>query len=220
MFNVCSACGLYDAAKWVDAARGVAVCPHCRHAQPFRQLPLFVLTGASGTGKTTVCQALVDALPECVVLESDILWRPEFDEPATGYRSYREVWLRLAKNIGQNGRPVLLAGTAIPEQFESCVERRYFAASHYLALVCAPETLRRRLQQRPAWRASGTPAFIERMVQFNTWLDEHAAHTEPPMTLLDTTEQPLGQTVARVGQWVRSRLPELPGITPKWVTAR
>ena len=92
MFNVCAECGLYAADKHVrplDGSLALAVCPHCGHGHPFRQLPLFMLTGASGAGKTTVCLELASAqsraedwAPACVYLEQDILWRDEFAGPA------------------------------------------------------------------------------------------------------------------------------------------
>src|SRR6266496_6638262 len=69
-------------------------------------------------------------------LVSDILWGAVPATPANNYSDYRNMWLRVAKNIGQAGRPVVLCGTAIPEQFETCPERRYFSTLHYLAMVC------------------------------------------------------------------------------------
>ncbi len=45
-------------------------------------------------------------------------------------------WLRLARQIGQAGLPVVLDGMTIPEQIEPLGERRYFSSVHYLALVC------------------------------------------------------------------------------------
>jgi hypothetical protein len=126
MFNTCPGCGQYSVEKTIDPAGPFAVCPFCGHRHRFLQLPLFVVTGASATGKTTVCLALQSSLPECVVLECDVLWRPEFADPENDYRAFRDVWLRLAKNIGQAGRPVVLCGSAIPAQYEPCPERRYF----------------------------------------------------------------------------------------------
>ena len=41
--------------------------------QPARRLPLFVVTGASGSGKTTVHPHLVAALHEAVVFDVDWL---------------------------------------------------------------------------------------------------------------------------------------------------
>ncbi|HEX3270208.1 MAG TPA: AAA family ATPase [Ktedonobacterales bacterium] len=207
MFNVCAQCGEYVVEKIVDAARSVAICPLCGYEQPFLRQPLFVITGASGAGKTAVCRALTPRMRQrCVVLESDILWGLVSASAEDDYRSYRNVWLRLAKNIGQAGLPVILCGTALPDQFERCPERRYFSTLHYLALVCDEAALRERLTLRPAWRESQSEEFLERMVAFNRWLIEHAPTTTPPMTILDTTTDPLDETVAKVEQWIGERL--------------
>ena len=206
MFNVCPQCGEYAEEKQIDAAGPFVICPHCQYAHPFLQQPLFIVTGASGAGKSAACLALVPVLKECVVLESDILWGLIPATPEDDYRSYRNVWLRLAKNIGQAGRPVVLCGSAVPEQFERCPERRYFSTLHYLALVCEDEALIERLKQRPAWRRSGSIETLERMAQFNRWLKEHASATQPPMTLYDTTSRSVAETVAYTAAWIRQRL--------------
>jgi broad-specificity NMP kinase len=164
------------------------------------------VTGASGAGKSVVCLALVPILQECVVLDSDILWGIIPATAEDNYRSYRNAWLRIAKNIGQSGRPVVLCGSAIPEQFESCPERRYFSTLHYLALVCEDKALIERLEQRPAWRKSGSAETLEGMAQFNRWLQEHASRTQPPMTLYDTTNRSISETVGDIAQWIRQRL--------------
>ena len=206
MFNVCPRCGAYSDAKPVDPAGPFVVCPACGHRQPFAWLPLFIVSGASGTGKSAVCLHLPAALPECVALETDILWG---QVPATAddnYRSYHNLWLRLAKNIGQGGRPVVLCGTALPDQVEPCAERRYFTAVRYLALVCDDDVLVERLRSRPAWRGC-PPSFIEDMRHFNRWVREHAVATTPPMTLLDTSYRPLGESVEQTVRWARSHLP-------------
>lgn len=206
MFSVCPNCGEYCVEKSIDTSGPFAICPYCHYAHPFLQQPLFIISGASGTGKTTVCLSLVSKLKECVVLEQDILWGMV---PATledNYRSYRNVWLRIAKNIGQSGRPVVLCGTAIPEQFEECPERRYFSILYYLTLVCDDDLLVERLQHRPEWRQTHTIEFLEDMVQFNSWLKANAHITRPPMTLCDTSHQDIDETVMYVAKWVRERL--------------
>ena len=140
-------------------------------------------------------------------MESDILWRPEFDTPEDGYRAYRNLWLRIAKNIAQSGRPVVLVGSAVPEQFEVCPERRYFSEIHYLALVCADEILVARLRARPAWRRSGTAEVLSTMTAFNQWLRSHAEATSPPMSLLDTSHLTLEQSVSWTHTWIQQRWP-------------
>ena len=187
MFNVCPQCGEYSVEKTIASIGPFAICPFCQCAHPFLQQPLFIITGPSCAGKTTVCLALVPLMEECVIMESDILWGAFPATPENNYSDYRNMWLRVAKNIGQAGRPVVLCGTAIPEQFETCPERRYFSTLHYLAMVCDDSLLRERLQHRPQWRGSGSDDVVERMVQFNHWLKEHATTTNPPMTLYDST---------------------------------
>jgi len=61
MFNVCPQCGAYSVEKNIEpgATTTVAICPTCGYAQSFLQLPLFIITGASGAGKTTICRELV-----------------------------------------------------------------------------------------------------------------------------------------------------------------
>ncbi len=84
---------------------------------PLSYATFILIGGASGTGKTTVCLSLISMLKECVVLEKDILWGMVPATPEDNYRSYRNLWLRIAKNIGQAGRPVVLCGTALHDQF-------------------------------------------------------------------------------------------------------
>ncbi len=67
MFNVCPRCGEYAVEKSIDPSGSYAICPFCRYAHPFLQQALFIITGASGSGKTTVCLKLVSLLKECVV---------------------------------------------------------------------------------------------------------------------------------------------------------
>jgi hypothetical protein len=206
MFNVCPECGQYSEEKAIDATGPAAICPFCGYGHPFRRLPLFVLTGASGTGKTAVCLRLPSVLPECVALECDILWRREFVQEKDDYRAFRNTWLRMAKNVAQAGRPVLLSGSATPGQYEACPERRYFTESHYLALVCDENELRRRLEARPPWRGSSDGRTIERMLAFNRWFMDNAGETAPSMSLLDTTDLGVVDAVQQVAAWVRAKL--------------
>ena len=206
MINVCSQCGLYRADKNVDAAKSIVICPECGHERPFYFSPLYLVGGASGTGKSAVVEPLLRLNPPAVVLEADILWRPEFDKPDEEYRDFFETWLRLAKNMAQNGRPPLLlgAGLVVREKIERCVEARYFSQIHYLALTCRDDLLVSRLQARPAWRGSGTPAFIEEQLAFNRWCCEQQGRT-PNFSTLDTSDITLNDAADRLLAWVQSR---------------
>lgn len=207
MFNVCHQCGLYRRDKLIDLTGPYAVCPECGHRHPFRRLPLLLVAGPSAAGKSSVCHALVGNIDGVVLLDSDILWRREFDTPEDRYRDYFETWLRMAKNISQSGRPVVLfgAGMGVPENIEPCVERRYFSGTYYLALVCNDEVLVERLKARPAWRGSGEQAFVDRQVQFNHWFKDQQ-NGSYPVSLIDTTDVSLEDTVQQVRAWIHEKM--------------
>jgi len=197
---------MYRADKVIDPSGPYAVCPECGYPHPFLYLPLMVVSGASGTGKSTLCNHLMGKVEGAVLLDSDILWRAEFDKPEDDYRDYFETWLRMCKNIHQSGKPVVLfgAGVGVPANLENCIERRYIAQIHYLALVCSDEVLAQRLIQRPSWRGSGDAQFIQRHQAFNQWFIEYnQAQTQPPITLLDTGSRTIDGTAEQVTTWIR-----------------
>ena len=208
MMDICYGCGELRADKTIDPSGPYAICPVCSHRHAFRQLPLLAIGGASGTGKTAVGQLLLGTVDEAIVLEGDLLWSERFNTPGDGYQSFFDTWLRLARNISQAGKPVVLlnAGAAIPSNLEGSVQRRYFTRIHYCALVCEETAMIDRLKRRPAWRRSSEPAFLERNVAFNAWLKANAAGSAPPIALLDTTADPPAATAEKVRAWIQSRL--------------
>ena len=203
MFNICQQCGLWSYEQAIEPIGPYAICPHCGHQHPFRQLPLFIITGPSGAGKSTLSIELAPQLPRYVCLDSDILWGHVPATPEDDYRSYWNVWLSMAVAINQSGRSTVLFGTALPDRLETSPYRRYFSATHYLALLCSDETLIQRLRARPAWRRSSSEAFIISMLDFTHWLKEHASTTQPPVTLLDVTGQSIERTAASIVQWLQ-----------------
>ena len=204
MFNVCPTCGDYRADRAIEPEGMYAICLNCGFRHKFLRLPLFILTGASGVGKSTVCLTLAARMKDVVVMDSDILSHSEFDQPETNYREYRETWLRVCKYISQAGKPVVLCGVGEPTQFEQCIERRYFSELHYLALICDDQVHASRLKNRPMWSSSSRDEFIKEQVKFNRWLLDNARITEPPMTLLDTSALDVDETAEKVEQWIRS----------------
>jgi broad-specificity NMP kinase len=100
----------------------------------------------------------------------------------------------------------MLCGTGVPDQFEQCVERRYFSDIHYLALVCDEEVLRSRLRKRPGWRDGGADERIKEQVAFTGWLKDNAHKTSPPMSLLDITGLTVDESAAGVLRWVSNCL--------------
>jgi hypothetical protein len=217
MFNVCYHCGSYNVVKDIKKPEtgantkiAYAVCPDCGHLHPFKYFPLFVVCGASGTGKTRVCRELVADETPFIPLDGDILWHPVFDQPGNHYHDFYEVWLRLAKNIGQAGKPVIFfnGGAGVPGNLERCMESRYFSSFHKLALICEKTILTQRLEQRPGWRNCDR-AFITSQHDFNQWYRIIGPTLDPPITTLDTSNKPITQIVESVKTWLNSFLTTL-----------
>jgi broad-specificity NMP kinase len=192
----------------------VLICGECGRRQSFRRLPLFALTGPSGAGKSTVARLLPQALADvAVVVEQDVLWASGLQDPADDFADFRRTWLRMAGMIHQSGRPVVLVGTVVPEQFERRPERAFVGKIHYLALVADPDVLRTRLRARPAWRGWDEPRIAE-TVEFNDWLRSTGPFLDPSVELIDTTTLELTETARRVVEWVRRGVDQARSVDP------
>lgn len=167
------------------------------------KLPLFIVSGASGVGKSTACELLFQKEKDYIVLENDLLWNSIYDTPDDNYREYRRVWARLAANVAQIGKPVVLCGSADPEQFEHLPERELFTEIHYLAVVCEDEVLKKRMREG---RNITDEKWIQNSIAFNGWLKENAGLTVPKITLIDNSALSPEETAKLIDRWIRKRL--------------
>lgn len=208
MFNTCFQCGEFRADKVIDPSGQVAICPVCGYEHPIKRLPLFLLAGASGTGKSTIAHRLIHKLTGIVIIETDILG---YAIRVNGTAEVANLWLRVCKNISQGGQPVLLEGGLFPDECEQSVERRYFSAVHYIVLVCNDEVIEERLAQRPAWRQSSKPEFIAKHLRrnrrFKSWLSQKTACS---VTSIDTTDFPIEEAVTYIERFVWEQLRSSP----------
>ena len=198
MFMTCEKCGeRFEDVTNGSSSIGQLKCK-CGNIDKYKKLPLFVLTGASGVGKSTVGRYLQRDCSEIVVMESDLLWNEYYNKPETNYREYRETWLKLCKNISQNGKPVLLVGCVVPEQFEQCKQRIYFESINYIALVTSNKMIEEHLFARPSFRNSGNQENVLTHQKFNEWLKENADKTDPEMVLINNECLSIDETVKKV----------------------
>ncbi|HOG01995.1 MAG TPA: AAA family ATPase [Clostridia bacterium] len=166
---------------------------------PTNKQQLFIVTGASCVGKSTLCNELFLREMNYVVMESDLLWNDVYNTPENNYREYRRMWMRVCAYIAQIGKPVVLCGCATPEQFENQPERELFTNIHYLAVVCDTAILENRIR---IGRGVNDENRIKSSIDFNDWLKANSKSTTPHITLLDTTDLPVLQAAQKVDDWI------------------
>ncbi len=166
--------------------------------KPNKKLPLFIITGASGVGKSTTSEILFQNETDYIVLESDLLWHEMYNTPDDNYRQYRKLWLNVCANISQIGKPVVLCGCVTPEQFNVCEERNLFTEIHYLAIVCDDENLEKRMKYG---RKINDDRWIKSSIDFNNWLIKN--WKEHNIYLLNTVEIVPEQAAIEVDKWIK-----------------
>ncbi len=170
---------------------------------PTKKSQLFIITGASGVGKSALCEVLFKDESRYIVLESDLLWNSFFDTPEDNYLLYRRTWLNICANISQIGLPVVLCGCVTPEQMELLPEREQFTDIYYAAAVCDSDCLKTRLTKG---RNITDENHIKSSLSFNDWLIKNSRNTSPPITIVDTTDMNSKQAANVVDEWILTKL--------------
>jgi predicted kinase len=172
-------------------------CPRCGSESWLPALPLFVVTGASGAGKSTITGPLRSLLPGCVVFETDVI----LHVAALGLDTWRNTWLQLAHAAALGGQATVLTGSLTPAQLERLPARKLIGPIHFALLDCPDDVLAGRLRERPAWRASSTEAKIVEYQRFAAWLRARV------MPSFDTSTASAAEVANRVAAWVQALLP-------------
>ena len=178
-----------------------ARCPVCGATEQARQAALYVVTGASGSGKTTVLPHLVDALPESAVFDVDWLIDPVGRCARTGN------WI--GRTSGTPGSR-WLTGWPSPVERRYCSDRstpsswipcRPVVGSDRFAMPCWTAQTgprRARLEERPPWRERQ----IEEHINFAAYLHEHAD------LVVSTEHRSPSGVAADLASWVRTHRPD------------
>ena len=169
--------------------------PTLRDTRPLPSLPLFVVTGASGTGKSAIVDGLRRRLPHCEPFETDLI----LQVAELGWDKWQDTWLLLAHGIALNGRATVLCGSLQSEQLEPLPARPLVGDIHFCNLDCPDDVLAERLRARPAWRGWNE----QRIAEHQRFAASLRARIEPTF---DTSAHSVEEVADQVARWVTGHL--------------
>jgi len=203
--HFCPRCEAAPPHRDPNPEQGTAICTHCGTENKIPSVPLLVITGGSGCGKTTVSLGLLRKRNPYFVVDADFLChdRDAFDSWDAFYNFTSIVSLTLARNL----RPIILVGGMHPSQIENAKTSAYFSAVHFLVISCDPATQTERLKGRSlqGGMKTPTPESISNALNQNRWITEGAG-SRPNATVLDTTHLTRDQTTSIADRWILERI--------------
>lgn len=164
--------------------------------------PLVILTGASGSGKTSIARAIEETHPEIAVFRFDTIGVPSAEVIATygiGHqpggawlRAMTFEWFDRIAPIISSGQPVLFEGQMRIAFVQEALDLHRIKHARVICVECDDRTRRVRLthdRQQP-------DLANESMMGWARYLHQEAV--EAGYEVLDTTELPLAQSIARI----------------------
>jgi hypothetical protein len=170
-----------------------------------KRLPALIITGAAGTGKSTMCAAL-RGLPGFLFVDGDVI-AAGAEAVAREQEDYEAFWnytLDIAAEIVGNGLVPVIGCVCLPNQALVSPNVDFFSRLGFLALTRRPGTIEAGLLTRLG------PAFDEEAFAIHETVNAElrAASVPSPhsLTILDITESPVSETVERVRPWLLAQL--------------
>ena len=203
MIGICPKCGNNEWNKQVTEDKQYIVCQQCGHKWNFKTMPLFILTGCSGVGKTTTAQELIKRDTDFITLDADFLFNIMPHDTEEDYRNWVEQILSLSKNIMQGGKPLLWTIAGALDYFENAYNHRFFTELHFLALVCKPEDLEKRMREG---RHITDLNWINSSIDYNRWFMENGIVSDKKVDTYDITGKSVSDVADYVTQWVYERM--------------
>ncbi|MCY8938976.1 AAA family ATPase [Peribacillus frigoritolerans] len=163
------------------------------------KLPLYVVTGAKGTGKTTVIEELRKLMPEYVIFDYDnVIEFIKDDFGKFDTHQLLNIWLRVARDIAESGRKTIICGIIWPHDIERCIDFNDFKHVYYLALHCDDKTREIRLRKRK----NTTKEKLLKNNDFAKWFIEIADKYNPPIPIIDTSKTDATKVAQQISEWI------------------
>ena len=194
----CYQCGRYTIKRSeLKHCTGYFMCGNCGWQFTKTVPPLFIVTGASGSGKSAIIEPLQHLLTEYGVFDKDQLWARDWDMAANDF-------FRIASALAQGSKKTVIVGTIIPEHLEGLSDRDLVGEIFYINLHTDDQTRRTRLLTRRKWSLPEED-FILNHARFAAQL-LMGAETKfgHPMPIFDTTHKSSQKVAEQVADWIKS----------------
>ncbi len=198
MIGQCQKCGNHNWDK--EIKDGKVYCPKCGHSWEFISLPLLILTGCSGVGKTTTAMEILQRKVDFVVLDADVFYGYMSLNTDEEYQKQVEAVEQFARNIMQSGKPVLWVLTGNLDKLHHAYNRRFFSDVRCLALVCDEDLLRKRMTEG---RGITNEEWIESSVDYNEYFRTHEKIGDTAFDTFDISGKDVPEVADYVIEWVR-----------------
>ncbi|SDT53804.1 AAA domain-containing protein [Paenibacillaceae bacterium GAS479] len=172
-----------------------------------KKLPLFIVTGASGVGKTTVMRELRELMPDFILFSTD---NDNFGSTAAKleYLDRYNLLLHFANSVAMSGRGTIICGTFMPWDAEKCDVYKSFSEICFINLHCDDTTRYNRLRNRED-KAMWTEDMLKQHEQFAQWLLDNAETAyNPRMPIIDTTRTAPAEVAEQIKRYVILRWSE------------
>ncbi|MCG8350385.1 MAG: AAA family ATPase [Chloroflexales bacterium] len=151
---------------------------------------MYIVTGAPGSGKSTVLEAFLGLHSDYIAFDidwlakaaSDLAAKDIYSEPST-WRPYSVLWFEILHAIYKNGRTPIFFTPNDPQDIEQYGRPAWCRDVKWLLLDCDDQTRRERLRQRLDW----TEAMIAEAVADADMLRQ-AIHLQADTGLLSPNE--------------------------------
>ncbi len=200
MIEICSNCGNHE---WDKEIIGNKLrCPKCGEEWEFRKMPLLILTGCSGVGKTTTAIEIMRKMVDFVVLDADIFAGFINWEDEESCNNWVEIIANISKDIQQSGKPVLWTMAGCLDRLPKAYNSRYFSEIICLALVTDENALRQRMQEG---RGITGDNWINSSCDYNRYFMEHDRIGDTKYELLDISTKDPREVADYVVNWVQGK---------------
>lgn len=200
MIAICPNCANHE---WDKEVRGDEIfCPKCGAHWGYNKMPVYILTGCSGVGKTTTGMALQKLTTDYVVLDGDMFYNIMPHDTDEDYYAQIEQAFSLSKNIMQSGKPVVWMKAGNIDKLPHTYNKRFFTSIRVLALTCSEAELRRRMTEG---RGIDNEDWIEGSVGYNEYFRTHNAIGETTFDTLDTDGRSVREVAEAVLRWLQEQ---------------